>query len=224
MRLADLITMSPNVILMLPRFGISMGFGEATVDEICRKNKVSTEFFLLVCNVYSFDDYVPTIQEIEQTDLSQLLSYLTASHRYYQESRLPHIETHLQHLADQAGRFGSVLLKFYADYKADLHKHFMYEEQVAFPYIKSRCDGAGGSSYKIADYARSHSNVEDKLNDLIQIIFKYLPAMMMIDETIEMVFDILQFSADLNKHSVIEDKILIPYVALVEERQKKVSK
>ena len=37
------------------------------------------------------------------------------------------------------------------------------------------------------------------------------------DDAIDMVFDILQLSQDLRKHSLIEDKILGPYVKQLEK-------
>ena len=49
----------------------------------------------------------------------------------------------------------------------------------------------------------------------MQIIFKYLPANATTDDSIDVVFDLLQLSQDLVKHNVIEEKILIPYVKLL---------
>ena len=37
------------------------------------------------------------------------------------------------------------------------------------------------------------------------------------DDAIDMIFDILQLSLDLRKHALIEDKILGPYVKLLEK-------
>ena len=222
MRLADMITANPSVMLMLPRFGIRTGFGNAKVDDVCRQNHVPTDFFLLVCNVYSFDDYIPSADAIAGTDMTCLIDYLCASHAFYTDSRLPHIESHLNHLAVKAGKYGQALLMFYADYKHEMAEHFAYEESVVYPHLQSlQNDATVKHSYHIATYARRHGNVEDKLNDLIQLIFKDMPATCMEDETMEMIFDILQFSADLNKHALIEEKILIPYVEMLEQQHRK---
>ena len=48
MKLADLISVNHSLILMLPRFGIPLGFGDKSVKEICLMNDVSADFFLLV--------------------------------------------------------------------------------------------------------------------------------------------------------------------------------
>ena len=60
----------------------------------------------------------------------------------------------------------------------------------------------------------------DKLNDLTQIVYKYLPGNVLPEETMEVVFDILQLAADIQKHALIEDKILTPYVDWLERRLK----
>ena len=81
MKLADLISVNHSLILMLPRFGIPLGFGDKSVKEICLMNDVSADFFLLVCNVYAFNSYLPKRKMIESTDMRLLVPYLLASHR-----------------------------------------------------------------------------------------------------------------------------------------------
>lgn len=100
MKLADLISVNHNLILMLPRFGIPLGFGDKSVREICLMNNVPADFFLLVCNVYAFDSYLPKREKIESTDMRLLVPYLSASHHHYMYEQLPHIERHLLNVID----------------------------------------------------------------------------------------------------------------------------
>ncbi|MFA6779139.1 MAG: hemerythrin domain-containing protein, partial [Paludibacteraceae bacterium] len=80
-------------------------------------------------------------------------------------------------------------------------------------------DGMGMDAFTIKEFERAHSNIEDKLSDLTNIIVKYLPAETMPDERISVWFDITQVSRDLNKHALIEEKILVPYVKHLEENR-----
>ena len=218
MKLAGLISANHSLILMLPRFGIPLGFGDGSVSDICRKHNVSEDFFLLVCNVYTFDTYRPDKEELCGMDMSLLVPYLLASHRYYLKERLPHIEHHLQKIANHAAaKYGDMLMRFFDGYKQEVFAHFNYEEHTVFPYIGRLLNGTMSETYHIRDFAKSHSDVEDKLNDLTQILFKYLPGNVLPDESIEVVFDIFQLSADLNKHTLIEEKILVPYVEMLEK-------
>ena len=50
MKLADIICANPSLILMLPRFGIPLGFGDQTVQQVCRQHQVSADFVILIFN------------------------------------------------------------------------------------------------------------------------------------------------------------------------------
>ncbi len=225
MKLADIITANHNIILLLPRFGIPLGFGDKSVREVCTANNVPVDFMLLICNVYTFDDYLPDIESLAATDMRPLLKYLEESHSYYTNERLPHIEVHLHHIADRIGqRYGEILKKFYADFRREITEHFREEEQYDFPKLRSLQDGTrkaeGGKRKAESGKNKSHNGLVDKLNDLTQIVYKYLPGNVLPEETMEVVFDILQLSADIQKHALIEDKILIPYMKWLERRLK----
>lgn len=225
MKLADIITANHNIILLLPRFGIPLGFGDKSVREVCTANNVPVDFMLLICNVYTFDDYLPDIESLAATDMRPLLKYLEESHSYYTNERLPHIEVHLHHIADRIGqRYGEILKKFYADFRREITEHFREEEQDDFPKLRSLQDGTrkaeGGRRKAESGKNKSHNGLVDKLNDLTQIVYKYLPGNVLPEETMEVVFDILQLSADIQKHALIEDKILIPYMKWLERRLK----
>jgi regulator of cell morphogenesis and NO signaling len=222
MRLADIISANHYLILMLPRFGIPLGFGDKSVLTVCKQNRVSPDFFLLVCNVYTFDNYIPDHQSITSTNMDMLIPYLLNSHRYYLRERLPHIAKHLHLIAEKAGKkYESILKDFFNEYRDEVSEHFDYEEKTVFPYIESLKNSKTKKAYQIKDFEEAHSNIEDKLNDLMQIIFKYLPGNTAPDESIEIVFDIMQLSSDLHKHALIEEKILVPYVELLEKQYEK---
>ncbi|MDR2680157.1 MAG: hemerythrin domain-containing protein [Tannerella sp.] len=219
MKLADLISANHNLILMLPRFGILLGFGDKSVAEVCAKYNIPADFFLLICNVYSFDTYIPDEKTVVATDMRLLIPYLRASHKYYLTERLPHIEQHLNRIAgDIDGKYGNVLKRFFAGYKNEVSEHFMYEEETVFPYIEALVSGRPCGEYRIHDFEKAHNDIEDKLNDLMQIIFKYLPGTVSQGDSIGVVFDIFELSSDLNKHALIEEKVLVPYVKLIEKR------
>ena len=63
MKLADVVVANYNLVLILQRFNIELGFGEKTVAEICKQYGIDTNFFLLICNVYTTANYLPTKEE-----------------------------------------------------------------------------------------------------------------------------------------------------------------
>lgn len=217
MKMADIIAANHNVILLLPRFGIPLGFGEKSVQEVCSSANVPVDFMLLVCNLYTFDDYMPSIQEVSAIDMSPLVPYLKASHRYYTDERLPHIQSHIANIAERMDiRTGSVFKQFYADFRREITAHFQSEEQNEFPRLMALQNGQRPKGLGKKASSKSHSALVDTLNDITQIVYKYLPANTMPEETIELLFDILQLSSDIQKHALIEEKILDPYVSWLE--------
>ena len=203
LKMAEMIASNYDLILMLPRFGIPLGFGEKSVKEVCRDCGVDDHFFLTVCNIYTFDDYRPDDEEAARIDNRLVAEHLSASHRYYLEERLPHLQQHLDHITENAGHSGEILRKYYADYCREVREHVRREEKNLGQMME---EGAQVTEH----YLKSHDNIRDKLNDLTQIIYKYLPGERLNEEMMELVFDILQLSRDLEKHAMIEELLLVP--------------
>lgn len=110
-----------------------------------------------------------------------------------------------------------IITKFYSGYKDEILKHFEYEESVVFPYIKMLDEGKLPDNYSIDLYEESHSDVDEKLNDLKSIVMKYMPETCD-DNLIQNVLTCLYtLENDLSKHTYIEDELLVP---MAESREK----
>ena len=216
-KMAELVISNPTLMLTLSRFGIELGFGDQNVKEVCEKAKVSPSFFLLICNLYSNPEFIPTKDDIKSVDANAILSYLSESHKYYLKERLPHIESHLKRIVEACpARFGNTINRFFNEYKDEVESHFKYEEEIVFPYIKSLCNNALTSNFSIREFESNHSNIEDKLNDLMNILIKYLPANIFPKERIEISLDIMEVTSDLSCHTLVEERVLVPFVEMME--------
>ena len=313
--LSALVTAQPELLLTLSHLGIPLGFGDKTIAQVCREHGVATEFFLLVTQVYCDDNYAPSQAVIKSTPMGNLIPYLMSSHDYYLNRGLPHIKGHLARIANMLpARAGKAIKQFFDAYVDEVRAHFAHEENTVYPHITRLLNHQSGDDYMIKEYLAHHDNLQDKLSDLVQIIFKYLPTSVQsykakmepspsspskidsnpsspskiegaggsmkvpspgnhtpqslrdsysileeqlpcsitgesspskiegaggsmktpspgsvtasameknittdADNTIDMIFDILQLSRDLRKHSLIEEKILGPYVKQLEK-------
>ena len=220
-KLYELVAGNPKLLQLLPRFGIRLGFGDHSVAEVCQANGVSTSLFLLICSVYSDPDFALRQPDFKDIDMDGLLPYLRASHRYYLDERFPHIEEHLGRIIEASGpKYGPMLSHFYNEYKQEVMQHIQYyEEEVVFPYIETLRNGKSTNSYNINEFRHNHTNIEDVLEDMKNILIKYLPDDILPKERIEIALDIMELTADLSCHSLIEDHILIPYVESLENTQ-----
>ena len=52
----------------------------------------------------------------------------------------------------------------------------------------------------------------------MNILIKYLPAEIFPKERIEISFDIMDLSSDLNRHTRVEERVLVPFVELLESK------
>ena len=217
MKMADLVLGNSKLLLMFPRFGMNLGFGDHSIAEVCAMNNVSTPFFLMICNVYCNNDYTPSPEDIESVDLKALINYLLESHKYYLNERLPHIEEHLGHIIKACNpKYGNMLRRFFDEYKNEVVDHFVYEEKNVFPYLQQLVNQDVKTDYKIKVFHENHTNIEDKLSDLMNILVKYLPADVFPKERIEIALDINELSSDLMSHALIEERVLIPFVKTLE--------
>ena len=149
--------------------------------------------------------------------MRDLVPYLEKSHQYYVDKRLPHIERHLDAIAKELqGRIGQVFLSFFKEYKNEVEAHFAHEERDVFPHIRALMTGKRDKTYSIGEFIHTHSDIEGKLDDLLNIVFKYLPPQVDDDNVLDVVYDILRLSEDLKKHTFIEEKIMVPLVKHLE--------
>ena len=220
-KFAELLAADRRLLQLLSRFGIGLGFGDRSVAQVCQMNHVNTELFLMICEIYSDSYFKPSPRELQHIDMRDLLSYLKASHRYYLDERFPHIEEHLQHIIEACGqKYGPMLSHFYDEYKQEVMRHIQYyEEEVVFPYIEALLNGQRTDSYKIDEFEHNHTNIQDVLDDMMNILLKYLPGDILPKERIEISYDIMELSDDLNRHSLIEERILVPCVESLESAQ-----
>jgi regulator of cell morphogenesis and NO signaling len=221
MKMADLLASDMSLLSILQRLDIKLGFGEATVAEVCREYGISTDLFLIICNIYSFRDYTPQVETLTKDDIKSITTYLRASHRFYTSISFPQLHSSIHMLVKELDEVSRKLIdKFYDDYDNEVTSHFRYEEETVFPYIEKLTSGElqENSMYNITQFEHNHSNINEKLSDLSNIIIKYLSQ----ETTSKLRFEILGLihfiSNDLQKHSNIENKLLVPLVSKLEAR------
>jgi uridine kinase len=77
--------------------------------------------------------------------------------------------------------------------------------------------GCNNRKYNIGQFEHNHSNINEKLNDLKNIITKYLDERYSQPLCYELLKDIYSIEKDLRKHSLIENRLLIPLVEKLEK-------
>lgn len=221
MKMADLVASDISLLSILQRLNIALGFGEATVAEVCAKHNISADLFLMICNIYSFRDYQPQIETLNDEDIRNITVYLRASHKFYSTICFPLLHNNIHRMVKELDDVSRRLIdKFYDDYDNEVNNHFRYEEEVVFPYIEQLIGSrkTGNNGYSISLFEHNHGNINEKLNDLSNIIIKYLNKDYATQLRFEVLGEIHNIANDLLKHSDIENRLLVPLVEKIEQR------
>lgn len=215
--MADLIEINYQILKVLSRLNLALGFGEDTVADMCRRNSVNPESFLLLCHAYTSDGFVPSDSMVEKASPDVIVRYLHSSHELYLNA-LKRLESTLDLLIEPCDlQHKRLIQRFYSEYYQEIVKHFEYEETSLFPYIASLMTGKIDDSYSIKQYKENHSDVEEKLGDLKSIVMKYLPEGCDAGTRNKALYHIFQLEEDILRHTGIEDNILVRIVSRIEE-------
>ena len=219
-KMADMLLANGRLLYVLPCFGIEMGLGEKTAEEICAQYGVSLPLFLVVCNMHTFDDYAPDNALLREIDVMEVVKYLKSSHKSYLEIDIPEMEKNLLALAEHhihpASR--NMLIAFCDKYRQDVVAHIKYEEEVVFPYVCRLSDGER-PEMKLSDYQNIHSNVDTTLRDLRSVVIKYVPSTCPVRHCLSLIGEIFIFEDNLHRHTRLEEMMLMPLIEMMQHQE-----
>ena len=215
----DLISDNYTMLQGLGAFGIRLGFGDKTVEEVCREQGVDSYTFLAVVN-FIINGYAPKDSD-DRIAVETILGYLRASHRFFLDFQLPSIREKLKATLCQDDSMSTLILHLYDEYAHDIQKHMRYEEKTLFPYVEALLRGEQTSRYNVGIFSKNHSDTTGKFQELKSIIIKYLPQDNLSNNKLtDTLYDIYNNEEWLCNHSNVEDCIFVPAIRLLEKKVK----
>jgi regulator of cell morphogenesis and NO signaling len=204
-----------KMLLVMARFGISLGFGDKTIDEVCIENGVDTNTFLAVVDLILDKDEKNDFSN-RQISVNELVCYLQNSHSFFLGFRFKTIRTELEKIMNNGdNELSKAVIYYFDEYVLEVKKHMEYEEKVFFPYIRRLLDNKPNGNYNVNIFAKQHNQVEKRLNEFKSLIIKYYPIKSS-NELNSVLFDIFACEEDLASHNAIEDRLLVPLVRKLE--------
>lgn len=218
-KMIELIRDNYSVLQGLGAFGIRLGFGDKTVREVCDAQGVDCYTFLAVVN-FTINGYKPK-DEDAKLSVQTLMRYLRASHKYYLDFQLPSIRKKLEGALNLSDNLAILILRIYDEYARSIQQHMKYEEKTLFPYVEALLRGEQMSNYNIDVFSKHHGETTSKLQELKNIIIKYLPDDGLTNNKLTAtLYDLYNNEEWLNNHSNVEDEIFIPAIRLLERKVK----
>ena len=137
-KMSDLICENYNLLLVMSRFGLSLGFGDQTVQQVCERQGVHTGTFL--AGVDFMDGESCVIEEFhDQISVEALMEYLKQAHSYFLDYNLPVIRRRLIDAIDcSQDDVAFLILKFYDEYVNEVRAHMetLYQNRLGAEYFK----------------------------------------------------------------------------------------
>ena len=216
-RMISIIRDNYNILQSLGCFGISLGFGDKTVKEVCEEQNVDTYTFLAVVN-FTINGY-RNFDDADRMSVPTLMQYLRASHDYYLDFQLPFIRKELVEALDEKDNLARLILKLYDEYAHTIRSHMKYEEKMVFPYVDALLNNKNTGNYDIETFSKHHPQIDQKVRELKSIIIKYLPSDGLRNNQLSAtLYDIYNNEEWLSQHSMVEEEIFIPVIRRLEQR------
>jgi regulator of cell morphogenesis and NO signaling len=219
MKMSDLIVENPKILMLLQHFEIDFTVKDKSVEQLCKDNKIDLAVFLVFGNLYN--GFFPDKNEINALeDIPTIIRFLKNSHRFYKHDKYPELKSFLVQLNERQNSDDIQLIeKFFNDYFVEVLEHLDYEESIVFPYIFRLIEDGKISkklNFSAKEYHDHHSDIETKLTDLKNLLLKHISLKNDFSLRRKFLFSLFELEFDLNIHSLIEDKILLPLVGKIE--------
>lgn len=216
-KLSYVIANDYRLLQVMSRFGVSLGFGEKSISDVCRQCGIDTDTFLTVINYVAGSTSTQQLR-LEHISVASLLTYLKGSHKYFVGYLFPHIRFHLLNAIDCSvkNEIAFLVLKFYDEYVEEVRKHMEYEETNVFTYVQQLVNGENIVIERGHLLSRHNESINLKLKELKNLFMQYYPQKENNEALNSVIISIYQAEEDLELHCQIEDHIFAPAVHRLE--------
>ena len=197
-KICDLMSHEEDAIQIISRFGLEMGVGEQTIEQVCTSHGVHTPTFLAIVNYKLFHQHVLPAD----IDIPTLQRYLHNAHTYFLDFRLPRLRRSLIEAiipADPATKIPGLILRCYDEFVEEIRTHIAHENAGLFD-----------------EHEHDDQRITDKLTEIKNLIIKYYPSPVtdtpspVTHQLISVMSDLWHTEHDFADHCAIEDDILRP--------------
>ena len=199
-KICDLMAHEEDAIQIISRFGLEMGVGEQTIEQVCAAHGVHTPTFLAVVN-YKVFKLSAVSHQLSDIDIPTLKRYLRNAHTYFLDFRLPRLRNALVEAimpADPNTKIPGLILRCYDEFVDEIRTHIEHENAGLFD-----------------EHEHDDQRITDKLTEIKNLIIKYYPSdshqpSEISYQLISVMSDLWHTEQDFADHCAIEDDILRP--------------
>ena len=196
-KISDLMAHEEDAIQIISRFGLELGVGEQTIEQVCAAHHVHTPTFLAIVNYKLYKQPV-TAADI---DVPTLQRFLGNAHAYFLDFRLPRLRRALVEAiipADPTTQIPGLILRCYDEFVDEIRTHIEHENEGRFE-----------------EHEHDDQRITDKLTEIKNLIIKYFQGG---DSylLISVMSDLWHTEQDFADHCAIEDDIYRPAITKIQ--------
>lgn len=218
-KLSQIIIDDPTIILVLNRFGISLGVGDTTIEQICVNKNMNVAFFTTILNTFRDPNFFPE-KILYSFQAHFIVDYLKKTNQSYIQFQIPNIERHLNLLISKSDPANSnllIIMNFFREVKTELMQRIHEDNDRWFPEIlaleKQHGNLSGNPVVSQAD--NSQDVIEDKIHDLISMFVIHLKGDYDVNLGQAVLLALDSLKKDIAQNNRIRQRILMPlYQAL----------
>ncbi len=207
-----------RLLQVMGRFGITMGFGEKTIREVCGECGVDVDAFLTIMNyVRDAEAYRPRALG-NAASVRSLLGYLKNSHKYFLDYQFPTMRRSLIASIDMQNEIAFLVLKYYDQYVDEVRTHMENEDNSTFAWVERLLNDECKPVETGHLLSRHHDSIESKLGELKKLFLQYYPQKGSNDELNSVIIELYRTEEELKSHCLIEDNVFTPSVRRFEHK------
>ncbi|WP_280745240.1 MULTISPECIES: helix-turn-helix transcriptional regulator [unclassified Parabacteroides] len=224
MQMSGVVEEYPSLIPVINRFGIRLGLGDQSVQELCGTYSLDTDFFLTVINTFLNEEYFPE-KKLQSFHTSQIIDYLQKTNHFYRQNQLPNIERHLSYFikGSTGNQSLSLIGDFFAKFKKEFESRIEYDEKTWFPYCLALNDKLQNAAQTVSPPSplQKEDSIEEMLADLKKIMVKHLSGQYDENLCYAVIVAINNLQKDIKQQNRIRYRILAPMVNAMENTANK---
>lgn len=196
--LADILSEHIELIPVAQRFGIHLGVGDKTIQELCEANQLNADFIVTLFNVYIDENYFPE-KKLSSFAIHPVIEYFEHTAESYIRDSVPNIEKHLNALIAISGGTDHKELQL-------LHEIFLQFKMELTLLLQQEMS-------RTVDYPH------ELLNDLKNILIRLVSGSCNQNLCYAVIFSINSLQKDLFIHNRLKTKILDPKLKELNEKE-----
>ncbi len=229
--LSDIVLENTSALPMLNRFGLKLGLGNATVQEVCRTHGIDMSFFLHIANNYLHPNYIGSLH-LSPAHIPLVVDYLERANNDYLHCQLPNVRIHVESFVRRSGSDSPIMESIppiLVELEEVLQCRIRRDREELFPMFRNLARELGGDIHALTLEHRVPIEPEDDrlesiVADVMQVLIRHIRGNY--DENLlhGVIYSLQMLRNDLAANNRLRSRVFIPMVQTMQAQLHKIDR